>query len=409
MTFSRHPAAFSRRCRSGPSVAALLVIVTLLSCDRTRNGASALDESTVAPVGSRIVVFSAAQVQHGGVRWAIPETRRASAALELPAQLLPNEDRTERLGSPVQARVVSVHIQFGDVVHRGEPLVTLQSREASAARADLNKAAAELNSRRAAATYARAAKERAERLLIAKAIGRQDLERAAADDEIAQGALVQAEAEMERARAAVDQLGVASSDGTIILRASRPGTVLSRDAVPGAVAEPGTPLVSIADTGTLWLDVSSADPRAVALQKSARVRFRIPAFPDETFESEVQSVGGALDPLTRAVTIRALVKNPDGRLRPGMFATAWIELGASREAMLVPEDAVQLLDEKPVVFVARPDGSGGAAFERRDVEVGKAAGAGSHILSGLKPGETVVVEGAFAVKAEFARSKLVGE
>lgn len=409
MTLSRRPAA-SFRCRLfGPSVAALLVLVTLISCGRTEDGGTAAKENAARSVDAHVVVFSAAQVQHGGVRWTVPETSPASAVLELPAQLLPNEDRTERLGSPVQARVVAVHIQFGDVVRRGEPLVTLQSREASAARADLNKATAELNSRRAVANYARAAKERAERLLAAKAIGRQELERAAADDEIAQAALAQAEAEVERARAAVDQLGLASSDGTIVLRASRPGTVLSRDAVPGAVAEPGTPLVSIADTGTLWLDVSSADPRAVALRKSARVRFRIPAFPDETFESEVQSVGGALDPLTRAVTIRALVKNPDGRLRPGMFATAWIELGASREAMLVPEDAVQLLDEKPVVFVARPDGSGGAAFERRDVEVGKAAGAGSHILSGLKPGETVVVEGAFAVKAEFARSKLAGE
>ena len=387
----------------------LVAVICMAACARTKDAASTSQEKSAPTHDANTVVFSAAQVQHGGVRWAVPEARSASSVLELPAQILPNEDRTERLGAPVQARVVTVHVQFGDMVRRGDPLVTLQSREASAARADLDKASAELNSRRAAANYARGAKERAERLLAAKAMGRQEVERAAADDEIAQAALAQAEAEVERSRATAGQLGLAGSDGAIVLRATRQGTVLSRDALPGAMAEPGTPLVSVTDTSTLWLDVSSADPRAVALEKGAHVRFRVPAFPDETFESDVQSVGGALDPATRTVTIRALVKNAGGRLRPGMFATAWIELGASREALLVPEEAVQLLDEKPVVFVAHPDDNGGAAFQRRDVEVSKGAGPGSHILSGLKPGETVVVAGAFAVKAEFARSKMAKE
>jgi cobalt-zinc-cadmium efflux system membrane fusion protein len=89
-----------------------------------------------------------------------------------------------------------------------------------------------------------------------------------------------------------------------------------------------------------------------------------------------------------------------------MFATTWIEGGAARSAVLVPDSAVQLLDNRPVVFVATPDGSGGARFERRDVEVGTTVGGQTQVLSGLRPGETVVVAGAFAIKSEFARSRM---
>ena len=89
-----------------------------------------------------------------------------------------------------------------------------------------------------------------------------------------------------------------------------------------------------------------------------------------------------------------------------MFATTWIESSERRQAVLVPESAVQLLDNRPVVFVARPDGTGGARFERRDVEVGATIGGQTQVLKGLMAGDTVVVEGAFAVKSEFARSKM---
>jgi len=72
----------------------------------------------------------------------------------------------------------------------------------------------------------------------------------------------------------------------------------------------------------------------------------------------------------------------------------------------VPAAAVQLLDEAPVVFVAHPDGKGGARFERRAVEIGANVGATTHVVRGLAAGEVVVTEGAFAVKSEFARSKM---
>jgi len=174
------------------------------------------------------------------------------------------------------------------------------------------------------------------------------------------------------------------------------------------VAEAGTPLVTVTDPRTLWLEVAASERAAASLREGARVRFTVPAFPADTFQARIQSVGGGLDAATRTVPVRALIDNSAGRLRPAMFATTWIEGGATRPVVLVPDASVQLLDATQVVFVARPDGQGGARFERREVEVGGSIGGQTQIVGGLQPGDLVVVAGAFAVKSEFARSKMAG-
>jgi cobalt-zinc-cadmium efflux system membrane fusion protein len=398
------------------AVAMPIVIAGLLTLSGCSNGKGAAREAPEAPdslagdttgeTSAAQVTFTAAQASHGGVRWAPVVASEVMSMVELPGQLVPDEDRTARLGAPAQGRVLTVHVRPGEHVGRGQRLVTLQSAAASAARADYDKAVAELASRRAAATYARTARERADRLLAIKAASRQEAERAAADEELARAGLAQAEAEVARAQAAMAQLGASSASGAMVLRSPVAGVVLSRDAVPGMVAEPGAPLATVSDPRSLWLEIAAPDRVAGELRAGTHVRFTVPAFPADTFEARVQSVGGALDAATRTVPIRAVVPNRSGRLRPAMFATTWIEGGAARPAVLVPDSAVQLLDNRHVVFVATPDGSGGARFERRDVEVGTTAGGQTQVLSGLRPGETVVVAGAFAVKSEFARSRM---
>jgi cobalt-zinc-cadmium efflux system membrane fusion protein len=87
-----------------------------------------------------------------------------------------------------------------------------------------------------------------------------------------------------------------------------------------------------------------------------------------------------------------------------MFATVSLTVGEPRTGVALPDIAIQLLEDRPVVFLARPDDRGGARFERRDVEVGATMNGQVHVVRGLTAGDVVVTDGAFAVKAEFARS-----
>jgi cobalt-zinc-cadmium efflux system membrane fusion protein len=327
----------------------------------------------------------------------------------MPGELMPNEDRTVRLSAPARARIIAVHAEVGDHITPGQVLVRLQGLEAATARAEYAKALADLQGHEAAAIVATAARERAERLLVAKAGSRQDAERARADDELAQAGRRQAQAEVERGRAALEQLGIDPQSGEMHLRSSLAGVVLTREAVPGAVVDAGTPLVVVADLGTLWLHVNATEAVASALRPGSRLRFAVPAYPSDTFETKVTAVAGAVDATTRTVAVRALVSNASRRLRPAMFATVWADTRMNKAELVVPDRALQLLDERPVLFIASPDGGGGARFERRDVEVGSRAGGRVQISSGLEPDALVVTDGAFAVKSEFARTKIRSE
>lgn len=365
-------------------------------------------QQSVAADTAQVVTMNSVALQHGGVRWQEADTRESAAIIEAPGQLVPDEDRTARIGAPLSARVVAVHVQAGSRVRVGQALVTLLSAEAGTARADLQKATAELAAREAAAAYARSARERAERLLAAKAAARQEVERAQADDALAQAALSSARSEVARARSAVQALGGgAGSSGTVVVRSPIAGVVLSREATPGAVVDAGAPLVSVTDAASLWLDMSLPPAAASSLAPGSRVRFSVAAFPADTFQARIVSIAGALDPQTRALPVRASVVGTRNRLRSAMFATVRLDAGARTVSVVVPTRAVMLLDGRHVVFVARPlDGTAaGARFERRDITSDGEDGGVTRLLTGVRPGELVVTDGAFAVKATFARGK----
>lgn len=372
-----------------------------------------------APPLATAVALSAAQVLHGNVRWAPAEaddpTGPASASLGLlPGQLTPNEDRTARLGAPGRGRVLVVRVSPGDRVSRGQILVTLQSAEAATAQSDLSKAAAAVASKRAQATYAKAAHQRAERLLTLKAIPQQDYERAIADDQLAQTELGQADAELERARLTATALGATeSANGELALRAPLAGIVLERSAAPGAVVEAGAPLVVVTDLANLWLTIEAPEAAIGVLRIGSSLRFTVPAYPADTFGARLTAVGAGLDPVRRTLSARAVVANGLGKLRPAMLATVEVltsnhppSQGGTTGAVVLPADAVQLVRGIPTVFLAAPDGKGGAQFTGRRVDTGARMGNRVMVLRGIRLGERVVIQGAFAVKAALEKGAM---
>jgi cobalt-zinc-cadmium efflux system membrane fusion protein len=116
-------------------------------------------------------------------------------------------------------------------------------------------------------------------------------------------------------------------------------------------------------------------------------------------------VGSQVDTSSRTIPIRIELANPGGILRPGMSASVWLPLGQEGNVIAVPVAAVQRLQDKWTVFVPREQG----VFEIREVGRGRDMGGEVEILQGLQAGETVVVEGAFLLRAEAEKARGEGE
>lgn len=356
---------------------------------------------------SSSVTLTAAQVEHGKIQWAPAGLRQSVTSIVIPGTIIPNENRTARLSAPAEGRVATVRVQPGDRVGRGQVLVSLLGPGAGSAQSDVSKAASQVVAMRAQAVYARAARNRAERLLALKAIPRQDYERAIADDESAQASLAQALAEQRRAVSSAEQLGAGGSiSGEMVLRSPLSGVVLTREAQPGAVVAAGTQLVSVTDPSSLWLQVNAPEKLASLFRVGAILHFSVPAYPADNFNARVTAVGAALDPDSRTLPVRAAILNGNQKLKPEMLASVSVEGQGVSTVPVVPDGAIQLFDGRPALFIARPSSSGGATFVRRFVEIGARGGSYIAVTRGLAAGELVVTGGAFSVKAELQKKSM---
>jgi RND family efflux transporter MFP subunit len=153
--------------------------------------------------------------------------------------------------------------------------------------------------------------------------------------------------------------------------------------------------LTVADLSTVWViaDVYEQDLPLIHLGDQALVH--VMAQPNRVFTGQITYVGGTLDPQTRAARARIELPNPDLALRPGMFAHVEVR-GQCEGSAEVPISAVLARRDQFFVFVRRPDG----AFAQHEVQPGEQRGSRITILSGLRPGEPVVTEGAILLDAE---------
>lgn len=124
------------------------------------------------------------------------------------------------------------------------------------------------------------------------------------------------------------------------------------------------------------------------LEEGTPVEIIVDALPGETFQGRIVRLGAELDPDSRTLDVEAEIANPDGRLRPGMLARMEVPRRTLQGALLVPLEALVDLGEERALFVVE-DG----VARRRIVELGPVLGERVVVLSGLAPGEAVIVEG----------------
>ena len=319
------------------------------------------------------------------------EQRASGDGVNLLGEVTVNEDTFSQIGAPIPARIVDIKVSPGEQVTKGQPLATLQSTELGKARAENITAQAKLQ-------LARQTLERKQRLAGENIVAKRDIQEAEAS-------VAAAEADVRASRATLYALGAsddASDSSELVLRSPISGTVIQRTALRGQLADPAQPLFKIANLGAVWLNVHAFERDAVRLQSGRTSRVALPALPGQTFSGRVTLIGKEVDPTSRTIPVRIEIANPAGALRPGMSATAWVPLAkAAQQVIAVPAASVQRIENDWYVFIPKAKD----AFEIRQVERGRDLEGKIEIVKGLKLGETVVVDGAFLLKAEAEKAR----
>jgi membrane fusion protein (multidrug efflux system) len=290
---------------------------------------------------------------------------------------LPWSDTLEALGTAaaresvtitakVSEKVDAVHFDSGDHTVAGQVLVTLSD---DAQHANVGEAQAD---------YAEAHKtyERMQQLGSKQLVAATQLDVARANRDAAR-------ARLEAQKATV---------GDRVIVAPFAGVLGLRQVSPGSLVTPGTVVTTLDDVSKILLDFSVPERSLGALGVGNTVRATSDAFPNETFEGRITSVGSRVDASTRALAARAEFDNPQRRLRPGMLLNVKLEQ-SSREALQVPELALDQLGEQ--AFVYRVDGD---KVEHVPVKIGARRPGWVEILDGAKAGDRVVVEGLVKLK-----------
>lgn len=194
-----------------------------------------------------------------------------------------------------------------------------------------------------------------------------------------------------------DALGKDGRFAWYALRAPFGGTVIGKHIVMGESIDETDEVFTIANLSSVWVDLAISQDAISSVREGHTVTVRLPD--GSKSETTIDFISPLVAPDTRTALARATLPNPDGRFRPGTFVDASILVPSKEETVVIPKTSVQLVNDKPCVFVW-----GKADFELRPVKTGITDGLQIEILQGLRPGEAYASENAFHLKAEFAKS-----
>jgi len=315
--------------------------------------------------------------------------------VDLPGEIVLNADQVAHVVPRVTGIIRQVNKKQGDQVRKGQVMAVIESR-------DLADSKAEFLAARERYELAQLNFAREERLWQKKITSEQEYLDA-------RQAQVEARIALRSAGQKLHALGFSDdylkslpeqSDVTYTryeIKAPFNGVVIQKHISLGEVLEENAEAFIVADMKTVWVDLQIYQKDLAAIRKGQKVTIQIGhGVPDA--RGAIDFVGPLLGEETRTALARVVLSNPDGHYRPGMFVTARVASATSPVNIAVAKSALQTVDERTVVFVKTPEG-----FEPRPVEIGRRNTVNVEIVSGLKPGDLYVSEGAFTLKAQLSK------
>ena len=330
-----------------------------------------------------LVLIEQEQIRTAEIEVAAVQTG-AAVELVFPATVAASPTASARIDARASGVVRSVGKTLGDYVRQGETGARLESADAAAL-------ASQLSAARARVTELSAAYERERRLFEANVTARQDLEAARANLDVARS-------ELNRSQAAVAAAGVSGDGRSLAVTSPLSGRVTAAPIVLGSFVDAGEELYSVVNPSGLQIEVALPSEDASRIQPGDEAALILGD--GREIGARVRSVTPSLDAESRSATAVLTLTRAVPGLQPGSFLQARIrpsgELDQSRIA--VPEDAVQVLEGRDVVFVRTRRG-----FQAREVEIGSRSAGMVTILSGLEPGQRIATANAFLLKSELEK------
>ena len=354
-----------------------------------RSGHTPAPEAVLTPASRtpNVLKFEPGAPQLTALKVITIEEAPLPVAEPLNGRIAYNEDVTARISSPVAGRIVALNAAPGDSVKAGQVLAAIDAPDLAAAVADLRKAEADESRKRLSM-------ERAQKLFDGDVAPRKDLEVAAADQAAAR-------AETQRAQLRLRNLTPAGGDGRgLTLRSPVNGVVADRKVNPAMEVQPGMadPLFIVTDVKHLWVLIDLPERYLARVSEGLNVSVAVDAYPGETFRAKVTRIGQVMDPVTRRIQVRCDLPNPEGVLKPEMFARVSLLTRDGKQALRLPNSALVTEGLYSFVFVETAPGT----FTKRKVELSVQDREYSYLSSGVSRGEHIVVGGALLLQSELA-------
>ncbi|MDX1623825.1 MAG: efflux RND transporter periplasmic adaptor subunit [Gemmatimonadota bacterium] len=310
-----------------------------------------------------------------GVKYAVAERKFVERSVETVGSVTYDETRIAEVNPKIEGWIERLYVDFtGAPVRRGQPLLALYSPKLVAAQEELI-LARRLVDEAAAGPESRTA-ERSRQLLEAarRRLSWWDVPAA----------------EIRR----IEETGQPTK--TLTLRAPASGIVVEKNVFEGGRIAPGMNLYRIADLSSVWVDGEVFEKDLSLVREGQPARVSVEAYPGETFAGAVTYVYPTVSLEARTARVRIELANPEGRLKPGMYARVSLAVPTGEPRLVVPRDAVHATGERAWVFVRGPD----RVLLAREVETGLVTGGEIEILSGLEEGDAVVASANFLIDAE---------
>ncbi|MDE2356796.1 MAG: efflux RND transporter periplasmic adaptor subunit [Alphaproteobacteria bacterium] len=301
-----------------------------------------------------------------------------------------DQDRTSQVSTPYQGRIVAIFAQLGDHVRRGQPLFTLESPDLIQAESALIAAAGvrDLTDR---------ALKRTRDLAADRGASQAALDQAVSDQMTAEGAYAAARQAVRvfgKSEAEIDAIIYSRKvDPALVIRSPTDGVISARAAAPGMLVQPGSNPApfSVSDTSRLWMLAEAPEAEAQDFRIGEPVSVKVDAVPGVTFPGKIETIAANVDPNLHTVELRSEIRDPSGRLKPGMLASFRITTGPPVPGLALPQDGVvREGDGTLTAWVTRDR----RHFFQRRVTVGLTVDGYDQILTGLEPGELAVTKGA---------------